>query len=170
MNFSHRQYRELFPDGPPAGTTIGPAPQSARRPKRRGEAVALTLAMPGVVIVEGVVLGRATPWKAPLAGGGNVKRRIQYKRYADWKRHVAASVRLCMGGRKPYQGEVAIDLKFYLEPRPCRPPDWDNATNAFQDGMNMIAFIDDTLVCRASVERIVSATEPERVEFRVTAL
>ena len=35
--------------------------------------------------------------------------------------------------------------------------------------MNRVVFLDDTLVCRLVLERVVSATEPERVQFKVTA-
>ena len=156
----------MFPRGLPDGTQLAPRPKAPRREKAEPP----TLAEPGTVIVEGVVMGRAVSWKSPNIGGGNVRRRLVYKTYRQWKELVAATMKPLMQGARPYAGPVVVEFVFYLIPNPGHTPDTDNLGKSTQDSLNRVVFIDDTQVCESHLKRIISATERERAELRVTAL
>ena len=166
VHLTDAEARRMFPRGLPDGTTIAPRPKAPRREKAESP----KLAEPGTVIVEGVVMGRAVSWKSPNIGGGNVKRRLVYKTYRQWKELVAFTVRPMMHGVRPYPGPVMVEFTFYLTPNPGHTPDVDNLGKSTQDSLNRVVFIDDTQVCESHLRRVITSTEPERVEIRVTAM
>jgi Holliday junction resolvase RusA-like endonuclease len=123
------------------------------------------------VVCEGVVEGRAVPWKSPTTGrhGGIVPSR-DYSRYKSWQAIVAGEVKLLMGRRRPYGGPVRFDMTFYLRPNGRTRPDRINLAKAFEDAVQGIAIQNDVEIESGDVCRVMSATERERVEFRVTAI
>lgn len=125
----------------------------------------------GALIVEGVIPGRAVPWKAPFKNrwGGTIPSR-GYDAYKTWQFEVAFHAKPLMKRRKPYGGLVRIDVAFFLCPRGKRTlPDRSNLLKAFEDALQGIVYQNDAQLRCGWTELVVSATEAERVEFRVTA-
>lgn len=126
---------------------------------------------PGTIVCEGVILGRAVPWKAPTLGrNGGARRTPDYRRFIDWRARVAAQSRRQFGSLRPYDGPVRLDTTFYLRPAPGRPPDTDNLRKSFADALETIVFLNDTQVAGGTLWREIDPDQPERVEFRVIAI
>lgn len=145
----------------------------ARAPRKRDVIPidADTERTPGRVICEGTVPGRAVPWKSPTVGkNGGVVHGRDYKRYKAWQAHVALHARIAMGRHKPYGGPVSIDATYYLRPNGRTAPDTVNMHKAFVDALQGIVIANDVMEMRVQAEKVMTSTEPERVEFRVIAL
>ena len=124
----------------------------------------------GTVICEGVIPGRAVAWKAPTIGrnGGCVPNR-SYKAYKAWQDVVRLHAEQAMGRRKrTYQGPVSLCFWFYLAPKGS-VPDTSNLVKSTEDSLQGVVVVNDRQVKRIAAERILTAQEPERVEFRVVA-
>jgi Holliday junction resolvase RusA-like endonuclease len=132
-------------------------------------------AAPGVVVAEGVVEGRAVPWKSPpLIQDKQGKRRVAhwdrgYKAFVAWQKSVHAAARLVMGRRAPYGGRVAVEATFYLRPNGRTEPDTDNLAKSFVDGLQGAAIVNDVAVIESRYRKVMSTTEAERVVWRITA-
>ena len=123
------------------------------------------------LICKGVVLGRAIPWKSPrVSQSGGVIMTRDYKSYVKWKQTIATQARLDMGRRKMYGGPVALKLTFYLRPTGRTRPDLDNIQKCFSDGLQKIVIHNDVEVHKVESERVMSATEPQRVVYEVWAI
>jgi Holliday junction resolvase RusA-like endonuclease len=130
----------------------------------------IELAEAGAVVAAGTVPGRAVPWKAPTIGrnGGAVRSR-GYCQYKAWQSLVNALAAVQRPRRRPYGGPVVLEVVYYLRPRPGGVPDTSNLTKAFEDALQGAAYHDDRQVVGHCTRRIITATEPERVEYRVIA-
>jgi Holliday junction resolvase RusA-like endonuclease len=126
---------------------------------------------PGRVICEGTVPGRAIPWKSPVTNrdGGVVHNRA-YKAYKAWQAHVALHARIAMGRRKPYGGPFRAEVTYYLRPNGRTAPDTVNLHKCFLDATQGIVIVNDIEEMQVQAEKVMTSTEPERVEFRVIAL
>lgn len=155
----------------------------ARRATRTAEPV--DLEPTGTVIAEGVVPGRAVSWKAPATSragrtimrdtGDNqsLNRKVRsYKSFVCWVQFVQLHLRAINRRRHPYGGAVELRATFYFRPmsNDRQVPDLCNAVKAFEDAMQGVVIKNDNQVMRHRTERVMSAQEPERVEFQVIAL
>jgi Holliday junction resolvase RusA-like endonuclease len=125
----------------------------------------------GAVVAEGVIPGRATPWKAPTIGrnGGAVRSR-GYCQYKAWQKTVNVLAGVQRLRRRPYGGPVRLEATFYLRPHPNGAvPDVCNLAKAFEDALQGVAYRNDSQVSGHCTHRVITATEPERVEYRVIA-
>jgi Holliday junction resolvase RusA-like endonuclease len=144
----------------------------SRKPRRPTiPAAPVELAEAGTVIAEGVVPGRAIPWKSPRIGrnGGTVPTR-DYSRYQAWQVEIQAAALLARSRRCPYGGAVHLIAEYYLRPNGRTVPDLDNLDKAFSDAIQGVLIINDVQVCSKSSRRVLTATEPERVEWRIVAV
>jgi Holliday junction resolvase RusA-like endonuclease len=158
---------------------------------RRVAATAPTNATPvdleptGTVIAEGTVPGRAVSWKAPAVtragkviswdtgSNANLNRKVRsYKSFVCWVQLVQLHLKTISRRRRPYGGPVELWATFYLRPmsNDRQSPDLCNAVKAFEDAMQGIVIINDSQVMRHRTDRVMSAQQAERVEFRVIAL
>ena len=103
------------------------------------------------LIFEGMVVGRAVPWKAP-----NVTRRGTFrdKKVKKWQSHVKWQTLQYKQG-EPYDGPVMLDLKFIMRGRSGLLPDLTNLTKALEDVLQGIVYVNDRQVCKQVTERIV---------------
>lgn len=149
-----------------------PATSRARAPRKRDVLpIAAAERTPGRVIGAGTVPGRATPWKAPkVSRDGGVVPTRDYKRYKDWQAHVALHARVAMGRRRPYGGPFRAEVTYYLRPNGRTAPDTVNLHKAFVDALQGVVVVDDIAEMQVAAEKVMTATEPERVEWRVIAL
>lgn len=127
----------------------------------------------GTILAEGEIPGRAVPWKAPKVNRyGRVISTREYSRYLAWQQevHLRSTTHRCGRRRWPYGGPVALAIRFYLRHDNRTNPDTSNLVKAFEDALQGTIYENDTQVCRVTAERIVTSTEPERVEYHVAAI
>jgi Holliday junction resolvase RusA-like endonuclease len=125
-------------------------------------------------IVEGTPTGKARPRFARI--GRHVR---AYQPAADAKREslVAAAYRRAAGNLPPYAGPVAVTVEAVFTPPKSWPrkrrenpgsmlgkPDGDNILKSILDGLNGVAFGDDSHIVRAEVAKWYG----DRDETRVT--
>jgi Holliday junction resolvase RusA-like endonuclease len=139
-----------------------------RRAKTIREPVELVEA--GAVVAEGTVPGRAVPWKSPtISRNGGVVPTRGYCSYKSWQEVVHTLATTQRRRRRPYGGPVMLQVTYYLHPRPEGTPDTSNLTKAFEDALQGAAIRNDSQVAAHLARRVITATEPERVEYRVIA-
>lgn len=106
----------------------------------------------------------------PAARSRYSVRRVVYqpKRNAEYRAKVQASARLAMGGRAPMTGAVVVNVRLYRKYKPTARNfgDVDNHLKAIFDGMNQIAFWDDSQITRCVVEKFTDKTQP-RAEIEI---
>jgi crossover junction endodeoxyribonuclease RusA len=85
---------------------------------------------------------------------------LDYKEKVGWLAKAAGVMML--------EGEIAVKCTFYLDKKKRQIPDLDNLIKAVLDGLNGIAWLDDSQVVRIIAERRMSV--PERVEVSVEKL
>ena len=145
--------------------------KSGRKPSRPAPVVELV--EPETVICEGEIFGRAVPWKAPSLGrnGGVNYSGRDYQAFTAWKESIKRQAAVLMRRTRPYGGPVRLYATFYLAPTPePHIPDRTNLLKAFEDGLQGVVYPNDRWVCGGPGDRVISATERERVEFRVVAV
>ena len=134
---------------------------------------------PGSIVCEGVIEGRAVPWKEPVAVGKKAfhavvhngsRRSRDYLRYVGWKAEVGRQARPLMGRRLPYGGRVSLGVVFYIHPGRGKPPDRSNLLKAFEDALEGIVYRNDTQIDGGHTARVIDRQERQRVEFTVRAL
>lgn len=131
--------------------------------------------MAGQVVAEGVVEGRAVPWKSPtLASNGRGGLRVDrhargYSDYLAWKQEVALRAAQYRPRGGPYGGEVELQATFYLRTRSGTVADTTNLMKSFEDALQGVIYQNDRQVVATRARRITSRTERERVEFVVLA-
>ena len=108
--------------------------------------------------------GRPIPAARMTRRGKWVKRQAQ--KYLAFKEQVGWEARKHFKG-EPWQGPVGIELRFYLKVNRSRG-DGDNLFKAILDGMNGIAFEDDSQVVEGHF--YILDREPQRTEVRVWKL
>lgn len=108
--------------------------------------------------------GRPIPAARMTRRGKWVKRQAQ--KYLAFKEQVGWEARKHFKG-EPWQGPVGIELRFYLKVNRSRG-DGDNLFKAILDGMNGIAFEDDSQVVEGHFH--ILDGEPQRTEVRVWKL
>ncbi len=108
--------------------------------------------------------GRPIPAARMTRRGKWVKRQAQ--KYLAFKEQVGWEARKHFKGA-PWQGQVGIELRFYLKVNRSRG-DGDNLFKAILDGMNGIAFEDDSQVVEGHFH--ILDGEPQRTEVRVWKL
>lgn len=133
---------------------------------------------PQTVIAEGTVEGRAVPWTAPTITkhGGIVmsdrtSRGRAYLRFNDWRTKVTQEAKQALKRRRLYGGPVMIEATYYLCPKGnLAVPDLDNLNKAFSDALQDAVIVNDSQVVANRTARVLTAEEPERVDFRVIAI
>lgn len=119
---------------------------------------------PGELIVEFVVEGRPTPWKAPTVTKAGLT--FKDKTLVKWQSLVAATGKLAMGSRYPYPGPVELRLHFELTRRAGSVPDLSNLTKAFEDSLQGAVIVNDRCVFRIRAERTMGEHDRATVEVR----
>jgi Holliday junction resolvase RusA-like endonuclease len=127
----------------------------------------------GTVLASGCVPGRPVPWKAPPIIVAKGKRGVAhwdrgYKSYCDWLTQVRTFAAFSRRRQGIYGGPVILKATFYACPKGT-PPDTTNLLKAFEDGLQGVLIQDDVQVVEAHVARVLSRTEPQRVEFELIA-
>jgi Holliday junction resolvase RusA-like endonuclease len=87
------------------------------------------------------------------------KKSVMYtpSKTVEYEQYVAeVASRYCI---EPFNCKVTVNATFFFKPGPA--PDIDNCLKALLDGMNKIAYTDDSLVRRVSCERKDVATDDE---------
>ena len=107
--------------------------------------------------------GRPLPAARMTRRGKWVKRAAQ--KYLTFREFVGWEARKHF--REPWQGPVGIELRFFLKVNRSRG-DGDNLFKAILDGMNGIAFEDDSQVVEGHFH--ILDGEPQRTEVRVWKL
>jgi Holliday junction resolvase RusA-like endonuclease len=124
----------------------------------------------GTLIASGVVPGRAVSWKAPgVARNGGFYGGRDYKRFKEWKQTVQVLSRLACRRKGLYRGPVEVLATFYLRPG-GNVPDTSNLFKAFEDGLQDAVIHNDRQVAVTRGVRVLTSTEPERVEWEVRAI
>ena len=103
-----------------------------------------------------VVAGNPVPKERPRMFRGHA---ITPKRTRDYERSVADAARTA--GITPMDGPVRIVLWFHRA-NACRC-DLDNLIKAVQDGLNGVAYNDDSQIVRIEAEKAIDRTHPRAV-------
>lgn len=108
------------------------------------------------------VPGRPVPKQRPRVGKkGNIytpKKCKKYEEYVSWA--------ACRVFRNPYNGPVELHVKIYLA---SKSGDLDNYVKSISDGLNGVAWRDDSQVTRIMADMVVSKGVTERAEVLVRA-
>lgn len=107
-----------------------------------------------------VVPGRPVPAVRMTQRGKFVKERAQ--QYINYKNHVAWVARTKI--KNPFTGPVIIKIKVYVR---GKGGDWDNYAKAICDGLNKIAYKDDSQIRKGQVEIISCSKNEQRVEIEI---
>jgi crossover junction endodeoxyribonuclease RusA len=112
------------------------------------------------MIIKLVVPGRPVPAVRMTQRGKFVKDRAQL--YLNYKDHIAWVARTKI--KKPLEGAVNIKIKVFVL---GRGGDWDNYAKAICDGLNKIAYVDDSQIRKGEVEIINCSKDEQRVEIEI---
>lgn len=114
-----------------------------------------------------VVTGDAVPAARPRFNG----HAYQPKRNMEYRARVKNAAYSAMAGREPMTGAVAVCVRLYRRYKPTTKQfgDADNHLKAILDGLNQIAFKDDSQICRCLVEKFKDAENP-RAEIEIEEL
>ena len=82
-------------------------------------------------------------------------RAYQPKCNVDYRREIQSSARLAMRGKAPMTGAISAVVRIYRKSRPTARNfgDVDNHLKAILDGLNGVAFLDDSQIVRCVVEK-----------------
>lgn len=90
------------------------------------------------------------------------KHAYQPARNREYRQEVQMAATLTMRGREPLRGPISVEVKLYRKyKRTSRKfGDVDNHLKALFDGLNGIAFLDDSQIVSCSVEKLKDAKNP----------
>ena len=99
-----------------------------------------------------VIKGDPIPAARPRFDG---KHTYQPEKNRSYRQEVQLAATLAMRGHEPIQGPVLADVKLYRRFKPTgrKYGDVDNHLKALFDGLNGIAFVDDSQIVRCVVEK-----------------
>lgn len=94
------------------------------------------------------------------------KHTYQPARNREYRHEVQLAATLTMRGREPLRGPISVEVKLYRKYKRTsrRYGDVDNHLKALFDGLNGIAFVDDSQIVSCSVEKYKSTTD-QRTEI-----
>lgn len=108
------------------------------------------------------ILGDVIPAARPRY---SVRRVYQPKRNVEYRQQIQAAARVAMKGAEPMSGDLCAVVKLYRKYKPAARNfgDVDNHLKAIFDGLNGIVFLDDSQICRCTVEKFTDKENPRAV-------
>lgn len=115
-----------------------------------------------------LIEGEPIPAARPRFSG---RRAYQPKRNVEYRQIIQTSARQAMKGAEPMTGELSAVVKLYRKYKRAAKifGDVDNHLKALFDGLNQIAFVDDSQICRCVVEKFTDKERP-RTEIEITTV
>jgi Holliday junction resolvase RusA-like endonuclease len=132
-------------------------------PPAEPEAEPVTITVPGKPQGK----GRARAFVSPRTGQVG---HYTPKNTVEYENQIRAAATVAMGGRQPLAGPVEMVMRAVMaiptswplrkrqqaltgEIKPTTKPDLDNVAKAFKDALNGVAYVDDSQIVRATLEK-----------------